>query len=184
MQACLHILWGVQRNWSGHKWLKVDVIKWSVLMRLLWMIMKSNYFSRNLDIHLTSDCMRWYRTCTHTNTRLRARVCAHTHTRTQASSWQGHVELGSSFPKVRVGCALCWKSFTDWKAWCNLEMVKTAETLGWHGAQELRPEHCVCKYVFGLRVRQRKTPLMKLCGWTHINKYVHISYLTSNSESA
>lgn len=76
-------------------------------------------------------------------------VIQDTHTRTvwathTTTYGQGHVELGSSFPKVRVGCALWWKSFTDWIAWCNLEMVKTAETLGWHRALGLRPVQYVC----------------------------------------
>lgn len=69
----------------------------------------------------------------------------HTHAATYG---QGHVELGSSFPKVRVGCVLWWKSFTDWIAWCNLEMVKTAEAPGWHRARGLRPVQNVCVCLF------------------------------------
>lgn len=60
---------------------------------------------------------------------------AHTNAHTQAEQCACG---GSSrvrrliFQSASWGCALCRKSFTDWTAWCNLEMVKTEETLCWH----------------------------------------------------
>lgn len=118
-------------RWVWSALTQVLVRKWSALMRTLWMNVKTNYFSCSFEINLTSDL--WGDTG---HTRMHTRVLptlqktkVYTHAHTHKPQLSRVILLGSSFPKVRVGCALWWKSFTDWIAWCNLVMVKTPETL-------------------------------------------------------